>query len=167
MPHIKLLPGRRLLCAYMVSEPTLDDGTNEDLAIVAVRGASQFTFGYPNDEALPAHPLYKIGISYYAFNKIENSPYLVEMGRRNATMFPGSERFWTEKQHYLVAFHDETLEVICSGIEIVTRTAAGSSIDALNKIKAEQDGADQPATASESKPEGNEKPKPESEVRPQ
>ena len=33
--------------------------------------------------------------------------------------------------------------------------------------KAEQDGADQPATAPESKSEGNEKPKPESEVRPQ
>jgi hypothetical protein len=33
--------------------------------------------------------------------------------------------------------------------------------------KVEQDGADQPATAPESKPEGNEKPEPESEVRPQ
>ena len=31
----------------------------------------------------------------------------------------------------------------------------------------EQDGADQPATAPEAKPEGNNKPKPESEVRPQ
>ena len=35
------------------------------------------------------------------------------------------------------------------------------------KHKAEQDGADQPATAPESKSEGNDKPKPESEVRPQ
>lgn len=33
--------------------------------------------------------------------------------------------------------------------------------------KSEQDGAKQPATAPESKPEGKEKPKPESEVRPQ
>ena len=33
--------------------------------------------------------------------------------------------------------------------------------------KAEQDGADQPATAPDSNPEGKEKPKPESEVRPQ
>jgi hypothetical protein len=33
--------------------------------------------------------------------------------------------------------------------------------------RAEQDGADQPATASESKPEGGDKPKPEPEARPQ
>lgn len=33
--------------------------------------------------------------------------------------------------------------------------------------RAEQDGADQPAAAPESKPEGDQKPKPESEVRPQ
>ena len=37
----------------------------------------------------------------------------------------------------------------------------------LEKRKSEQDGADQPATAPESKSEGNEKPKPESKVRPQ
>jgi len=150
MPHIKLLPGRKLLCAYIVSEPTLHEGTKEEFAIVAFRGATQFTFGYPNDEALPAHPLYKIGVSYYAFNRIENSPYLIELGRRNATRFPGSESFWTEKEHYLVAFHDETLEVICSGIEFVNRTTAESAIDALNKTEAEQGGAGQPATRSES-----------------
>ena len=34
-------------------------------------------------------------------------------------------------------------------------------------LKPQQDGADQPATAPESKPEGKEKPKPESEARPQ
>ena len=36
-----------------------------------------------------------------------------------------------------------------------------------NKQPSEQDGADQPATAPESKPEGNKTPKPESEARPQ
>ena len=37
----------------------------------------------------------------------------------------------------------------------------------VRKKQAEQDGADQPATAPESKSEGKAKPKPESEVRPQ
>jgi hypothetical protein len=37
----------------------------------------------------------------------------------------------------------------------------------LKPLKAQQDGADQPATDPESKSEDNEKPKPESEVRPQ
>ena len=36
----------------------------------------------------------------------------------------------------------------------------------IELTKAEQDGADQPATAPESKPEGNQKPKPKAEARP-
>ncbi|WP_276308395.1 hypothetical protein [Rubritalea profundi] len=40
-------------------------------------------------------------------------------------------------------------------------------IDKENANFVQQDGADQPASAPESKPEGKEKPKPESEVRPQ
>ncbi|MEN8848062.1 MAG: hypothetical protein ABF377_08330 [Akkermansiaceae bacterium] len=39
--------------------------------------------------------------------------------------------------------------------------------DLLKKPEAQQDGADQPATAVESKPEGREKSKPETKVRPQ
>ena len=40
-------------------------------------------------------------------------------------------------------------------------------VDSPRNDKGEQDGADQPATAPESKPEGKEKPKPETKARPQ
>ena len=47
-----------------------------------------------------------------------------------------------------------------------TATKIDDPLDPFATTKSEQDSADQPATAPESKPEGKEKPKPESEVRP-
>lgn len=136
MPQIQLLEDRNLLCAYIISQ-----ASSEEYAIVAFRGTTQFTFGYPNDEALGAHPLFKYGVSFYAFNKIENSPYLVELGKRNAKEFPGTEELMMEKQHYLASFHDETLEVVCDNLEFIGRVKAESGDDAINKIKAEQSSA--------------------------
>lgn len=138
MPQIKLLEGRELLCGYIVSKRTISNVSNEEFAVVAFHGVSQFTFGYPNDEALGAHPLYDHGISFYAFNQLEDSPYLKELGRRNASVFPGSESFWTSKQHYIVSFHDETLEVVCSGVDFLGSVGADSASDAINKLEAEQ-----------------------------
>ena len=138
MPHIKLFESRELLCGYMVSEPTISSDDEEEFAVVAFHRVSQFTFGYPNDEALGAHPLDDHGIAFYAFNQMQESPYLKELGRRNASVFPGSEGMWTSKQHYIVAFHDETLEVVCTGIEYLGSVCAESASDAINIIKAKQ-----------------------------
>ncbi len=41
------------------------------------------------------------------------------------------------------------------------------SFEIVRKFEVEQDGADQPATAPASEPQGDDKPEPESEVRPQ
>ena len=139
MPHIQLFDRGELLCGYMVSEPTISSDDQEEFAVVAFHRVSQFTFGYPNDETLRTHPLYGHGIRFYAFNQMVDSPYLEELGRRNASMFPGSEGMWTSKQHYIVAFHDETLEVVCAGVDYLGSLGAKSASEAINKIKAEQD----------------------------
>jgi hypothetical protein len=139
MPHIILTADNRdLICAYIVSEGTIEAPSKEEYAVVIFSGVTQFTFGYPNDEVLGAHPLYRLGIKFYAFNLIENSPYLHELGRRNATIFPGSEGHYTQRKHYLVAFHDETLEVICQDIAFLGQTEASNGKDAINIIMAEQ-----------------------------
>lgn len=137
MPHIELLDDRELLCAYIVSERTLPPSPEEEYAVVAFLGTSQFTFGYPNDEALGGHPLYSTGLSFYAFNKIEDSPYLAELGRRNAKSFPGSEDMWTARQHFIVTFHDETLEVVCRSVECRGIVTAASTREAIRRINAE------------------------------
>jgi hypothetical protein len=62
------------------------------------------------------------------------------------------------------AEHGYSLEAIIASAR-ERQEASGRRIIRLHK--GEQDGADQPATAPVSKSEGKEKPKPESEVRPQ
>ncbi len=139
MPHISLTTDREdLMCAYIVSEGTIEAPSKEEYAVVVFRGITQFTFGYPNDEILGEHPLYPLGISFYAFNIIENSPYLHELGRRNATVFPGSENHFIKRKHFLVSFHDETLEVVCRDIDFLGRTEALNGEEAINTMKAEQ-----------------------------
>jgi hypothetical protein len=137
MPHVELRDGQELLCAYMVSKRTLPVSDLEEYAVIAFHGVSQFMFGYPNDEALRGHPLYSLGLSCYAFNRIENSPYLVELGRRNALSFPGTEGRWTSKQHHIVTFHDETLEVVCRDVEYRRSVEASSAREAILRINAE------------------------------
>ncbi len=70
-------------------------------------------------------------------------------------------------------YHDNLLRHPNLPLDLIEEIE-GFEIERLDKLlalntnrKAEQDGADQPATAPESKSEGSEKPKPESEVRPQ
>src|SRR5262245_12970789 len=97
---------RQLYVAYMVSEPEVTPGFDEQFAVVRFSGVRQHTFGYPNDEALPGHPLYPGGLRFYAFNEIIGSPYLRELGNRNAKTFPGTEHYYTRLRHWIVTFHD-------------------------------------------------------------
>ena len=94
----------------------------------------QHTFGYPNDEALRAHPLYSSGLAFYAFNEIANSPSVHELAARNAKIFPGSEGRCLRLNHWIAAFHDETLEVIGDTIEFLGVVPARSASEAISKV---------------------------------
>lgn len=106
-----------LLLAYIVrSGPA---SAYEEFAIVRFSGVLQHTFGYPNDEALGGHPYYGLGLQFYAFNEIARSPYLDELGKRNARVFAGSESLYEGLTHWIVTFHDETLEVVGRSAQFV------------------------------------------------
>ena len=120
----------------------LRDGENvdgESYAVVHFGGVSQHTFGYPNDEALGGHPLYSLGLSFYAFNEISNSPYLKELAARNAKTHPGSEPEFLRRKHWIVTLHDETLEVIGDTVEFVGTIVARSASEAISKIREAND----------------------------
>jgi len=122
--------GSDLFVAYLVSDSENDD----EYAIVKFKGVLQFTFGYPNDEALVAHPLYKNGLKFYSFNEIENSPAVNELDARNASVFPNSKGMYCSKfRHWVATFHDETLEVIGSSIDLIGQFSACSSEKAIIK----------------------------------
>jgi hypothetical protein len=112
---------RELFISYLVAPVALLVDDQEECAVVKFDGVSVFTYGYPNDEALPGHPLIGFGLEYYSFNVIENSPRIEEMKKQNAVCFPDSGRLWNNRKHFVVTFQDETLEVVCNEISFLGR----------------------------------------------
>ncbi len=86
-----------------------------------------------------------------------------------------NQRIWFVELGVPAAFHTQlgvpfrvvTCIPVSSNGTLLCEMRSGDRKPLLKKQSSEQDGADQPATAPESKSQGNEKPKPESKVRPQ
>jgi len=122
-----------LFVSYIVSTPTHED--DEEFAIVKFEGVLQFTFGYPNDEAFGAHPLYNLGLKFHSFNVVNNSPYLKELDKRNSSIFPDSKGAYCARfKHWVVPFHDETLEVVGSSVKFVGLETALNGQEALSRF---------------------------------
>ncbi|MEQ4301835.1 hypothetical protein ABNF97_10660 [Plantactinospora sp. B6F1] len=59
------------------------------VALATFSNALQVTFGYPNDEALPGHPLYDAAADWsYGFYEVQGSPWLRRLGAQNRVKFP-------------------------------------------------------------------------------
>lgn len=125
-----LADGQNLYLAYIVGSGA--PSKLEDFAIIHFSGVLQHIFGYPNDEALGGHALYKLGLKFYAFNLIKDSPYLRALGERNAKVFPGTESMYESYRHWIVTLHDQTLEVVARSAEVVGRVEARDALSAIN-----------------------------------
>ncbi|WP_395005392.1 hypothetical protein [Undibacterium sp.] len=123
--------GRELFISYLIAPVALQTEDQDECGVVKFGGVSVFTYGYPNDEALPGHPLIGFGLEYYSFNVIENSPRIEEMKKQNAVRFPDSGWLWDKRKHFIVTFQDDTLEVVCSEISFLGRVATDDRRKAL------------------------------------
>src|SRR5262245_54416781 len=97
------------------------DGYHRDdagRAVVRVPGCLAVKFGYPNDEALPGHPLYGRGFVGTAVYEVLESSWVAEVARQNRVRFPDSDVSKWGVRHFLFSFHDSTLEVLCRGLEV-------------------------------------------------
>lgn len=101
-----------------------------DFVVVRFDGVDQLTFGYPNDEALPGHPLYAHGLRHYAFYEVMNSPKIRALHEANNVAFPGSNVF-ANARHWIATFKDSTLEVVATRIRYVGTFAAASAHEAI------------------------------------
>lgn len=83
----------------------------DEIALIQFPLVNSFRFGSPNDDALGGHPLAQFGLKFYSVHRIENSPWLAELERRNA-VHPNhdSSRFTADLVHYVFTFQDSTLE---------------------------------------------------------
>ncbi len=99
-----------LTCAYFVGAKHHRSGST---ALLHFEGVLYYAMGYPNDEALDAHPLYEHGLKHYGFHLISESPLIADLDRRNRMHEPHVVgRYQKDFRHWVVTFHDETLEVV-------------------------------------------------------
>ena len=79
-------------------------------AVLRFDGVAWHHFGAPNDEGLHSHPLYPVGLGFYGFCEVLDSPRVPD----------GSAL-----RHWIATFHDETLEVVAASASIIARRVDG------------------------------------------
>jgi hypothetical protein len=101
-----------LTCAYVIGATHSESGST---AVLHFEGVLYYAMGYPNDEALNAHPLQANGVGFYGFHVIENSPLIADLDRRNQVHERHVAGAYMKRfRHWIITFHDETLEVVAT-----------------------------------------------------
>jgi hypothetical protein len=102
---------------------------DELLGLVEFIGVHSVLFGGPNEEALQGHPLYGRGLDFYATHEIHASRWISEAERVNS-VHPHHQGGWHQTlRHFVITFHDETLE--CLARDVRAETCQSSFPDAV------------------------------------
>jgi hypothetical protein len=110
----------RLVFSFNATRLAADGYHREDAGrcVVRVPSCLAFKFGYPNDEARPGHPLYARGFVGTAVYEVLESSWMAELARQNRVQFPDWDLASCGARHFLFAFHETTLEVLCRALEV-------------------------------------------------
>ena len=88
--------------------------------VIEIQGCSVTKFGYPNDEALAGHPLYKHGLGAYGVFEVKKSIWIQQMTEQNRVSFPQTTE--SRRRHFVFTFHDSTFECVADEIRATLRT---------------------------------------------
>ena len=107
----------RTLFAFYVPDGDAHEGA---VRIAEFVGCMSVRFGFPNDEVLGGHPLYGRGLQFYAAHEVVESSWLSELRRIEVHHHPQSlPTPFAESRHFLLAFHDSTLEAIARDVVVL------------------------------------------------
>lgn len=95
-------------------------GKEEERVVAMFEGCLASRFGYPNDEALAGHPLYKQGLGFYGVFEVKPSPWMEEVKKQNLVSFPNFEV--PDRRHVAITLHDDCFECLAKTFTI--RSAA-------------------------------------------
>ncbi len=110
---------RSTLFAYYRRDADVVDGMEVQTA--EFLGCLSVMFGFPNDEALHGHRLWGRGLDFYAVDVVESSRWLDEL-RAIERAHPNAPRDpFPEAKHFVLGFHDSTLEAVATGVIALER----------------------------------------------
>ena len=102
--------------ARVICRPAVIAPTTEPLMVLQFPRCWALSFGYPNDEALPGHPLYAKGVRHYGVFEVLESSWQRQLEVQNRVAFPTTTA-GAPSRHFVVTFHDSTLECLADRIE--------------------------------------------------
>jgi hypothetical protein len=132
LPHVFSSGSRNVVLFHSGLEPnpawdgktvTVIDPQDDDerhFAWMRFDGVMACLFGPPNDEALHGHPLWGHGLEFYSFHTVTDSGWVANLQDRNRVHPCHREEAWKALTHFIITFHDETLEVIAKHYEVGT-----------------------------------------------
>jgi len=97
-------------------EPTGAEDMDDAVGAIVFDGVHDVQFGGLNDEAIEGHPLFGAGPVPYAAHEVLNSAWITEAERRNSVHRFHKSGWHERKKHYVLRFHDETLECIAADL---------------------------------------------------
>lgn len=103
-------------------------------AVIAFKGAIHHTVGWPNDEALAGHPLFKFGLMNYAAHIVENSPDLALLREKNELGTGLASSYFEKLNHWIFTFPDCTVEVFAEDANLVGTIESLHLNDALLQL---------------------------------
>ena len=110
-----------------VSSPT------NGVVTVTFKSCRVSRFGYPNDEALPGHPLYKYGLRSYGVFEVSNSSWDKEIQAQNRIAFPAFKM--QQRRHLIITFHDSMFECIAaSAVAEISTESFSSAVARVSKV---------------------------------
>jgi hypothetical protein len=135
-PRPVLLSGLRTFVAFYLGarDPRFDRPdpgrpdplTDHGIGVVEFKQVTSVKIGSPNDEVLHGHPLWGSGLEHYRAHEVRNSPWITELVNVNRVHERFDESRWSGTRHFILTFHDETLE--CVARRTVTRAAPGATM---------------------------------------
>ena len=145
-PRPVLLSGLRTFVAFYltVHDPVADRANprvrgpraDHGIAVVEFKRVTSIKVGSPNDEVLRGHPLWGSGLEFYSAHEVENSPWIAELAEVDRAHERFDESQWSGRRHFVLTFHDETVE--CVAKWTVTRTAPGATMpEVLTRLSTE------------------------------
>lgn len=81
----------------------------------------QFTFGYPNEEAIAGHRYFKLGLLPFKFVEVKDSEVIQNIIRANRVHPYHHDEMFNEWKHCVFPFHDTTLEVIAKSFDFAQK----------------------------------------------
>ena len=90
---------------------------SNDRGLLNFNSVLQFTFGYPNEEAISGHRYARFGLLPFNFVEIINSEIIDNIRKANRVHPYHNDKHFSDYRHFVFPFHDTTLEVVAKSYE--------------------------------------------------